>query len=83
MGGMGKMRMFGASEIREADAGNIIFGINQTQAQAHFLIVYGFLFDIPMPAFAPAETDRTARRDDVAVDFIIGHRFPFGVVFLT
>jgi hypothetical protein len=32
MGGMGEMRMFGTAEIREADAGDIVFGINQTQA---------------------------------------------------
>ncbi len=79
------VEVFGSfvAKVRETHLGDIIVTAEQAQAQLGVCPAGAVaLLKVPLPFFAPAETDRAVRGNQLAA-IIAGHGFPLGIVLLT
>src|SRR5690606_31747833 len=72
-----------AAEVREGNFGSLA-AIDLSQAQVDVTAVLAFAgFDVPLALLAPAVTDRTQRRNQLAGAAVDSDGLPLGVVFLA
>ncbi|GBC55466.1 hypothetical protein PSNTI_09210 [Stutzerimonas stutzeri] len=72
-----------AAEVREGDLGRLA-ALDLGQGEVDITTVLAFAgFDVPLALLAPAVTDRTQRRNQLAGAAVDGDGLPLGVVFLA